>query len=140
MIDSLLYAYMEEQLRRTPDKFKRYLYNEIPWDNQMTGITGAKGIGKSTMIRQYILEHRSKKHFLYVSADHTWFSNHLLTELADDFVKEGGTHLFIDEIHKYKNWSRELKQIYDVHPELHVIFTGSSILELESHFYRLFHS
>lgn len=131
MIDSLLYTYMEEQLRRTPNKFKRYLYNEIPWDNQMTGITGAKGIGKSTMIRQYILEHRTKNQFLYVSADHTWFSNHLLTELADDFVKEGGTHLFIDEIHKYKNWSRELKQIYDVHPELHVIFTGSSILELE---------
>lgn len=131
MIDIKLYEYMEEMLRKTPLAFHRYLYSQIPWDSQMVGITGARGIGKSTMIRQYIVEHRHEGSFLYVSADHTYFIDHNLVNLADDFVKEGGTHLYIDEVHKYSGWSRELKQIYDVHSDLKIVFTGSSILDLE---------
>ena len=69
-------------------------------------------------------------HSLYVAADNIYFANNRLTDLADDFVKEGGTHLYIDEVHKYNGWSRELKQIYDIHPSLHVIFTGSSVLDI----------
>lgn len=111
--------------------FKRYLYGDIPWENQMTGIVGARGVGKSTMMRQYILEHRDSGHFLYISVDHTYFTDHSLADLADEFVKDGGTHLFIDEVHKYRNWSIELKQIYDIHPGLKVVFTGSSILDIE---------
>ena len=65
-----------------------------------------------------------------MSADHTYFSNHTLTELADEFVREGGQQLFIDEIHKYPGWSRELKQIYDGHPDLRVGITGSSVLDI----------
>lgn len=132
MIDSVLYAYMDEQLRKTPTAFKRYMYSVIPWENRLNGIVGARGIGKSTMIKQYIIEHRREYNFLYVSADHTYFMTHTLADLADDFVKEGGTHLYIDEIHKYKGWSRELKQIYDVHSDLRIVFTGSSILDIES--------
>ncbi|MGM9764485.1 MAG: ATP-binding protein [Candidatus Cryptobacteroides sp.] len=132
MIDSVLYSYMEEQLRKTPTAFKRYLYSDIPWENRLTGIVGARGIGKSTMLKQYIIEHGKEYKFLYVAADHTYFATHTLTGLADDFVKEGGTHLYIDEIHKYKGWSRELKQIYDVHSDLRIVFTGSSILDIES--------
>lgn len=131
MVDTRLNEYMAEMLRKTPVEFHRYLYREIPWEAQLVGITGARGIGKSTMIRQYILENQDKGRFLYISADHTYFSDHKLVDLADEFVKDGGTHLFIDEVHKYSDWSRELKQIYDVHSELRVVFTGSSILDIE---------
>lgn len=61
----------------------------------------------------------------------TFFSNHSLIDFADEFIKEGGTHLYIDEIHKYAGWSRELKQIYDMHPSLNLIFTGSSVLDIK---------
>lgn len=131
MVESVLYAYMEEQLKRTPVSFRRYLYDGIPWENQMTGIVGARGVGKSTMLKQYILSRKDRQQMLYVSADHTYFTDHSLTALADEFVKDGGTYLFIDEVHKYRSWSRELKQIYDIHPGLHVVFTGSSIMDIE---------
>ncbi len=132
MVDSKLYEYMEEMLRKTPVAFHRYLYDSIPWTSQLVGITGTRGIGKSTMIRQYIVEHRDEFKFLYVSADHIYFTCHSLVDLADEFVKDGGTHLYIDEVHKYAGWSRELKQIYDVHSDLKVVFTGSSILDIEA--------
>lgn len=130
MIDDTLFAYMREMLNQTPVLFNRYTYSLIDWDSRMVGITGPRGIGKSTMVLQHILKNQDKGVRLYVSADHTYFAEHRLTELADDFVKEGGTNLYIDEVHKYKGWSRELKQIYDVHPNLHVVFTGSSILDI----------
>jgi hypothetical protein len=82
------------------------------------------------MILQYIKENRESHKMLYVGADHLYFSTHTLVETADAFVKEGGDQLFIDEIHKYENWSRELKQIYDSYPELKVGFTGSSVLDI----------
>lgn len=131
MIADSLYAYMGEMLRNMTATFKRYMYERINWDNRMTGITGPRGIGKTTMLLQHIAENRHNGSRLFVSADHTYFSNHSLSGLADDFVKEGGTHLYIDEIHKYRDWSRELKQIYDVHPQLHVVFTGSSVLDIK---------
>lgn len=130
MIDLALYSFMEEMLRNIPSDFKRYMYSKVLWNNRLVGIVGPRGVGKSTMILQYISENRDKGKFLYVSADHTYFSSHSLTELADNFIKEGGTKLFIDEVHKYKGWSRELKQIYDVHPELSVVFSGSSVLDI----------
>ncbi len=121
---------MNEMLRQTPMSFFRYAYESFPWESQLSGLVGPRGIGKSTMLRQYILRHRDEGKFLYVSADHTYFSNHSLAALADDFVVEGGTHLVIDEIHKYKGWSRELKQIYDIYPKLRVTFSGSSVLDI----------
>lgn len=130
MIDNALYAYMEDLIRQTPTSFKRYMFDRIAWNSRMVGIVGPRGIGKSTMILQYIIENRNKQEQLYVSADHTYFSSHSLVELADDFIKEGGKKLFIDEVHKYKDWSSELKQIYDVHPELSIVFTGSSVLDI----------
>lgn len=130
MIDNTLYAYMEDLLRQTPTSFKRYMFDRIAWNSRLIGIIGSRGIGKSTMILQYIIENRKKEEQLYVSADHTYFSTHSLVDLADDFIKEGGKKLFIDEVHKYKGWSSELKQIYDVHPELSIVFTGSSVLDI----------
>lgn len=130
MVDITLYNFMEELLRNTPTTFRRYMYYKVLWNSRLVGIVGPRGVGKSTMILQYILENRDKGNYLYVSADHTYFSSHSLTGLADEFVKEGGTKLFIDEVHKYKGWSRELKQIYDVHPDLSVVFSGSSVLDI----------
>ena len=131
MIDDSLFAYMKGMLNRTPFLFTRYKYHQIDWKSRLIGITGPRGIGKSTMILQRILKHQEEGYHLYVAADNMYFTTHTLTGLADDFVKEGGTHLYIDEVHKYKNWSRELKQIYDVYPDLHIVFTGSSILDIQ---------
>ena len=131
MIDLSLYNYMEEVLRKTPVSFVRYKYEEINWDSRLVGVVGPRGVGKSTMIQQYILKHRDNGSHLYVSADNMYFTTNSLISLADDFVKEGGTNLYIDEVHKYKNWSRELKQIYDVHPDLKIVFTGSSVLDIQ---------
>lgn len=130
MIDNALYSYMEEVLGRTPLQFTRYKYSKIEWNARLIGIVGPRGVGKSTMILQRILKHREVGQHLYVAADNMYFSTHSLIGLADSFVKEGGTHLYIDEVHKYKGWSRELKQIYDVHPDLQIVFTGSSVLDI----------
>lgn len=130
MIDTVLYQYMHEMLKQTTEKHFRYIYKEIDWSARMIGIVGPRGVGKSTMIRQHILRQTDRNKILYVSADFVYFNTHSLIYLADEFVKDGGTRLFIDEIHKYKNWSQELKQIYDVHPELQIVFTGSSVLDI----------
>ncbi len=130
MVDLILYQYMDEMLRQTTEKHFRYLYQEIEWSARMIGIVGPRGVGKSTMLLQHIKNHPNRNKMLYVSADIIYFNTHTLVDLADELVKDGGNYLFIDEVHKYKNWSQELKQIYDVHPDLHVVFTGSSILDI----------
>ena len=125
MLDNVLFEYQDQLLRNTPITMTRYLYHQIAWDSRMIGIVGSRGIGKSTLLLQYIKLHQDSAKHLYVSADTAWFAQHTLIDLARETVKEGITYLMIDEIHKYPNWSKELKQIYDMHPELHIIFTGS---------------
>jgi len=127
-----LHSVFDKLLRETSSTFHRYLYDEIDWGSRMIGIMGPRGVGKTTMLLQYIKEHLSRKDTLYVVAEDLYFSSHTLIELADQFTKIGGRHLFIDEIHKYKDWSRELKLIYDYHAELQVVFTGSSVLDISS--------
>lgn len=130
MEEQVLYQAMEELVKLTPTSFYRYLYRNIPWHDRMVGIVGPRGVGKSTMLLQRVIEQQGNGKYLYVSADHIYFSNHTLVDLANRFELYGGTHLFIDEVHKYPRWSRELKNIYDGHPKLHVVFTGSSVLDL----------
>ncbi len=125
-----LYQKFETLLQSTTTDFKRYLYDKVSWNSRMTGITGARGIGKTTMILQYIKENLDSKKALYVSADDMYFSENRLFDLADDFFKSAGEYLFIDEIHKYADWSRELKNIYDSFPALKIVFTGSSVLDI----------
>ena len=130
MVDESLYAYMRLQLELACSEFHRYLYNDVNWNARMIAITGARGVGKSTMVLQYVKTQISDCKVLYISADHTFFTTHTLVEVADDFSKEAGSLLVIDEVHKYPDWSRELKQIYDTHPDMKVIFTGSSVLDI----------
>lgn len=125
-----LQATFDKLLRETTSKFHRYMYNRIDWEARMVGILGPRGVGKTTMILQYIKEKLPRKETLYVVAEDLYFSTHTLLDLADDFARKGGRYLFIDEIHKYQGWSRELKLIYDYHSELHVYFTGSSVLDI----------
>ncbi len=130
MIDLNLVTYMEDALRRTPTGVHRYMYSRILWNDRMIGIVGPRGVGKSTMVKQYMLKQSDRDKWLYVSADHSYFSNHSIAEIARQWVMEGGTHLIVDEIHKYAGWSKELKQIYDSLSTLQIIFTGSSILDI----------
>ena len=129
-MDISLIEFMEGQLKQTTSTFHRYMFDQISWESRMFGLVGPRGVGKSTMILQYIKEHRDSRHILYIGADHLYFSSHTLIETVDEFAKEGGEQIFIDEIHKYENWSHELKQIYDSHPDLKVGFTGSSVLDI----------
>ncbi len=131
MIDYSLLLYMQERLKHVSTKFQRYLYPIINWNAQMIGITGPRGIGKTTMVLQHILMNNEGENMLYVSADHIYFSNHNIIETAETFIKEGGQWLCIDEVHKYEGWSRELKQLYDMYPKLKIVFTGSSVLDIK---------
>lgn len=117
-------------LREVNTDFYRYMYSKINWESRMIGITGARGVGKTTLILQHIKNDLKAQESMYVSVEDFYFANNKLIDLADSFVKMGGKYLFIDEIHKYKNWSKELKLIFDYNPELKVVFTGSSILDI----------
>lgn len=110
----------------------RYLYSQIDWKDRLVGIKGARGVGKTTMMLQYIkLNFTDWTKALYVSLDHIWFSQHSLLELVEYHYIHGGTYLFLDEVHRYHNWSIELKNIYDSYPDMHIVFTGSSLLEID---------
>ena len=125
-----LYNAYNQLIKSVDIGFIRYMYGQIRWAGRMLGLVGPRGVGKTTMLLQHIKLQLPTEKTLYVSADNLYFVDHTLVELSDRFVKQGGEHLVIDEIHKYSGWSRELKQIYDTHPDLQVIFTGSSILDI----------
>lgn len=127
-----LFEKYRQKVNYTSTTFVRSIMNDINWNSRLIGIKGVRGIGKTTLLLQYIklnLSHELEN-TLYVSLDNIWFSNHSLIELVDYFVKRGGKYLFLDEVHKYPNWSQELKNIYDDFPLLKVVFTGSSLLEI----------
>lgn len=128
-MDTLLFRY-HNLLKETDTKFLRYLHDIIPWNDRMIAIVGSRGVGKTTMLLQHIKLHLPIDKTLYVSADDLYFSDHTIYDLAVRFHQKGGEHLFIDEVHKYANWAQELKNIYDAIPQLQVVFTGSSILDI----------
>ena len=111
---------------------RRYLYNQIAWSDRPIMIKGARGVGKTTMMRQRCKENGEKG--VYASLDQLFFNDHTIIELADYHYKHGGTYLYLDEVHLYPrpNWEQELKNIYDSYPRLHIVFTGSSLLHLNS--------
>ncbi|OYT11229.1 MAG: AAA family ATPase [Bacteroidetes bacterium 4572_112] len=111
--------------------FQRYILNKLPWNERLVGIKGSRGVGKTTVLLQYIkLNYGQSDKALYISMDNFYFLEHRLFDFVEEFIAKGGEHLFIDEVHKYSNWSVELKNIYDHFPNLKVVFTGSSLLEI----------
>lgn len=111
--------------------FTRYIYHEINWDNRLILLKGPKGVGKTTMLLQHIkrtFDDTSKA--FYASVDASWFTTHTIVDLAEFLVSHGVTHLFLDEVHKYIGWDRQIKEIYDAFPKLHIMITGSSMLQL----------
>lgn len=115
--------------QNTPDAFRRFLLQEIDFTQKLIGIKGARGTGKTTLLLQKMKQLPSEE-TLYVSMDNIYFTSNTLVDLAENFQRNGGKYFFVDEVHKYANWSQELKNIYDDFPDLKVVFTSSSALEI----------
>jgi len=114
--------------------YVRYLHDAIDWTSRMICVKGARGVGKTTLMLQRIKQSfPGNEQAVYVSLDNLWFTEHRLIELVEYHLLHGGTHLFVDEVHRYpyNNWIQELKNIYDSYPELRVVFTGSSLLQID---------
>ena len=132
---SYLIKVFQRKLAVTPMSFFRYLYPVIDWNDTLIGIKGPKGCGKSTLLLQHIKDTFKGKDLekaLYVSLDNLWFSTHDIIDVVDYHYTHGGSHLFIDEIHYHKHWQTLLKNITDDFPDLHIAYTGSSMLQMES--------
>ncbi len=113
------------------NEFRRYLHEEVDWNERMNAIVGARGTGKTTLMLQHIRDHfPDREKAVHISLDNLWFTKNRLVDFVEHFSNYGGTHLFIDEVHKYPDWSIELKNCYDNYPELKFVFSGSSILEI----------
>jgi predicted AAA+ superfamily ATPase len=114
-------------------RFKRYLFNEINWKARIIGIKGARGVGKTTLLLQHILEnYEDIDQTLYASLDDLWFSTHSLIDLVDWADQHGITRLYLDEVHRYAKWSETLKNIYDSYPDMSIVYTSSSLLMMDN--------
>ncbi len=126
-----LFQRFNNKLKGIPTHFKRYLFHQINWNDRLIAIKGSRGVGKTTLLLQYIkANHTLDGTVLYVSLDDIYFQANTLVDLADEFYINGGKYLYLDEVHKYDNWSLEIKNIYDNYNDLNVVFTSSSILEI----------
>lgn len=125
-----LYNTFRTRLSLTPMGYVRSFHDRVNWNNRFICIVGQKGVGKSTLLLQHIRNYENLDETLYVSADNIYFAGHTLYDLAGQFYRLGGKRLYIDEIHKYKGWSTEIKNMYDDYPTLGVIYSGSSLLAI----------
>ena len=128
-----LYDNYHRKIAKITLDFKRYLYSQINWNARMIGIKGARGVGKTTMLLQHILDnYKNLDKTLYVSLDDLWFATHQLMDLVDWADRHGITRLYLDEVHRYKEWSENLKNIYDNYPDMHIVYTSSSLLAVDN--------
>ncbi len=112
-------------------QFMRHLHQSIHWENRLIGIVGARGTGKSTLLLQRIKQHFSNSsEAIYLTLDDIYFTENRLVETIRSFHQRGVTHFFLDEVHKYPSWSREIKNLYDLNPLLNIVFTGSSMIDI----------
>lgn len=126
-----LYSQFYEKYALVQTNQVRNFIHTIDWGNRFIGIKGSRGVGKTTLLLQYIrLNFKPDKSVLYISLDNLYFLENSLYELVDDFYKKGGQFIAIDEVHKYANWALEIKNIYDNMPDLKLVFTGSSLLHI----------
>lgn len=120
-------------LNLTQTSHVRDIIHTINWDCRLIAIRGAKGVGKTTLMLQYLKLHDCDfKTMLYASIDSAYFTRHTLLDFADEFYRKGGKHLFLDEVHKYAGWSKEVKEIYDEYPDMKIVLSGSSLLSLRN--------
>lgn len=130
-IQSLIETY-HRKINKIDLKFKRYLYSQINWKARIISIKGARGVGKTTMLLQHILEtYDNIDDTLYVSLDDLWFANQSLLDLVDWAYRHGIKRLYLDEVHRYALWSESLKNIYDNYPDMSIVYTGSSLLLID---------
>ena len=130
----ILFSTSKNLLNQVDNSFFRFLFDQIDWNQRMIAIKGPRGSGKTTLMLQRIKFglNTNSNEALYLTADHYWFYTNNLVETANEFYQNGGRFLFIDEVHKYQNWSRELKNIYDSYPDLKVVFSSSSASKIRS--------
>jgi hypothetical protein len=129
-MEKLVSLFYEKYSATATDSVRSFI-DTIDWDNRFIGIKGSRGVGKTTVVLQYIkLNYKPDKRVLYVSLDHLYFLENTLYDLVADFYKKGGEFIAIDEVHKYENWAIEIKNIYDDMPKLKLVFTGSSLLHI----------
>lgn len=119
-------------LQSTSTDIVRGFFDTVNWSAPMLCIRGARGVGKSTLLRQYIkIKYgASTTKALYCSLDWVYFTQHSMYEVASSFYKSGGELIIFDEVHKYDGWSREAKEIADVYPSMQIFLSGSSLLNL----------
>ena len=128
-----LFDNYHRKLAKIDLRFKRYLYSQINWKARLIGIKGPRGVGKTTMLLQHILEnYKDVDKTLYASLDDLWFSSHTLMELIDWAYQHGITRLYLDEVHRYDQWSINLKNIYDNYPDMSIVYTSSSLLIMDN--------
>ena len=131
MIGNFINTY-KRLLQATDFACHRYLFNDFNMKNRLTGLVGARGVGKTTLLLQFIKEKiDDSDECIYAAIDNLYFSSNLLSDFVDELYEEYGVrNFFLDEIHKYPNWNQELKNIYDSYPEIKIIFSGSSSIDL----------
>ena len=128
-----LYDSYHRKIAKVDLRFKRYLYSQINWKARIISIKGARGVGKTTMLLQHILEnYEDIDQTLYASLDNLWFATHSLMDLVDWADRHGISRLYLDEVHRYEGWSRALKNIYDDYPDMSIVYTSSSLLVLDN--------
>lgn len=128
-----LFDKYHRKLSKIDLRFKRYLYSQINWDARFIGIKGPRGVGKTTMLLQNILERYSDiDQTLYASLDDLWFASHSLIDLVDWAWQHGIMRLYLDEVHRYDQWAVTLKNIYDDYPDMSIVYTSSSLLIMDN--------
>lgn len=130
-----IYSNSDRLVNHVDSSWRRYIYHQIDWKNDLIAIKGARGVGKTTLLLQYIKDNMSNQGdaALYLSLDDLWFANHPLMDIVDYHYNHGGTHLFLDEVHRIQHWQTLIKNIHDRYPGLKVVYTGSSMLKMDAH-------
>ena len=130
-----LYRSSERLVNEVTTSYTRSVYAHVQWDSRMVCLKGARGVGKTTMMLQRMKTvHRQEMDAIYVTLDDLSFTDHRLSELVEYHHQHGGKYMFLDEVHRYpsQNWALEIKNIYDKYPRMHVAFSGSSVLDIDS--------
>lgn len=127
-----LYSRARQRLRSVSLNFRRYLFHRINWDNRIVGIKGPRGVGKTMMMLQRILTvDPGMEKSLYVTLDDLWFSVNSLSDLVEYLYARGITDFYFDEVHKYPDWTRAIKNFYDFYPDIKIVYSGSAMLAID---------